>query len=420
MIRIPDWRNTLGLYIFATLVCIALGYASSPMGESGSAFLPNILSQTWENLFPSLSFVWFAVWNPYLLLMPSLFTVYAVASGIQLYALVMIAFALVGPFAATKWPKLAPWLARPQEGSLDGLKLRRFSWGTPVMMTLAVTATCAFVSTLVTKDARNPLPVHYAVNVGLLLSVLGMMSGAYFSSAAKQTMGTDFGVQYLPADHWLSQRVHRLAQQLNFPTPAVGITGVTNAFAMGSSPKDAAVVIGTPLIKQLSHEELDAVIGHELGHVVSGDMRQMQFAVGFQRMFGYVFSFLAIVGTITAAAAAKTRSSAQMSGVLGDALHKLGSHIIFFGSDLAVKRLSRQREFVADAIGAGLTTPDAMAGALRKLHRAPAPSKGAENNYGYFMFRGSRLGLLLATHPTLENRLKALEDRRVLSQLPRK
>ena len=105
-------------------------------------------------------------------------------------------------------------------------------------------------------------------------------------------MGGAFGVSYLAADHPLSQRVAALAKKVGLPAPSVGVVNVINAFAMGSSSSDAAVVLGLPLIQSFSDEELDAVIGHELGHIVSNDMLRMQFAEGFQSMLGKVLGII--------------------------------------------------------------------------------------------------------------------------------
>ena len=198
------------------------------------------------------------------------------------------------------------------------------------------------------------------------------------------------------------------------------VTNAVNAFAMGASVKDAAVVIGAPLAKSLSPDELDAVIGHELGHIVSGDMRQMQLAEGYQTLFGNLFNIIGTISTAVAVNATKTRSSAQAASAFGQLFTLLGRRIIFFASELLVKGLSRSREYYADAIGAGLTSPSAMANALRKLESLPATPTPAESQYGYLMFKGFRLGHPFATHPTVASRIKALEDGTFLRQLPRR
>lgn len=214
-------------------------------------------------------------------------------------------------------------------------------------------------------------------------------------------MSKEFGVSFLEADHNLTQRVHRLADRLELPHPQVGVMGTANAFAVGSEQSKAAVVLGLPLIKLLSDDELDAVIGHELGHIATRDMHRMQVAEGYQQMFGFLFSALA---TVLVVVLAKNRQQAQ----LGHALGQVGRMTLFIGGELMAKGLSRRREYHADAIGAAVTSPDAMAGALRNLHGMPNEASHAEGQYGYLMFRGFRQGSPFATHPTVEERCAAL------------
>jgi heat shock protein HtpX len=168
-------------------------------------------------------------------------------------------------------------------------------------------------------------------------------------------------------------------------------------------------------------DELDAVIGHELGHIISNDMRQMQFAVGYQKFFGDLFSFAAIIGTQTAASATKSRSSAMLTQSLGDSLKDLGGVVIFLAGELTCKKLSRDREYYADAVGAGLSTPDAMARALDRITAITAGQTANENRYAYLMFDGGKRRFRpFDTHPSTEDRKKALSAGTYTARLPRK
>jgi heat shock protein HtpX len=239
--------------------------------------------------------------------------------------------------------------------------------------------------------------------IGIVLSILAVMYGTGFVAKAKSQVGSLFGVQYLAADHWLTQRVGAKAAALGMRPPAVGVINVNNAFAIGTR-KDAAVVIGVPLAKALTSDELDAVIGHELGHILSNDMHRMQFAEGFQVMLGNV------LGVITSVAVRIIARYDRSGAVIGNSLGILARRSVFVGSELVVKGISRSREFHADAIGASVTSPEAMIGALEKLHDLPTKPTRLETQYGYLMFRGARLGLLFSTHPPLQRRVAALRS----------
>jgi len=242
--------------------------------------------------------------------------------------------------------------------------------------------------------------------------------GYRFNSSAAATIGGEFNIRQLDDNHPLTQRVHHFAKKLDLPLPTVAVTDVVNAFAVGSSMNKAMVVLGVPLARHLSPEELDAVIGHELGHIVSGDMRQMQFAEGYQRMFGEVFHFTGRLVGQMGASMASSRSSAALGQMMGNTVAFLGRALLNLGGEVMVKGLSRSREYYADAIGASLTSPAAMAGALDKLSTLSADETPAESEYSYMMFRGGSLRWIFSTHPAMEKRKAALEKRTHLRLMP--
>jgi heat shock protein HtpX len=68
--------------------------------------------------------------------------------------------------------------------------------------------------------------------------------------------------------------VRRLIQKAEMPMPKVYIINEEqpNAFATGRNPKHAAVAVTKGIMRILSHEELQGVIGHELAHVQHRDI----------------------------------------------------------------------------------------------------------------------------------------------------
>jgi Zn-dependent protease with chaperone function len=312
--------------------------------------------------------------------------------------------------------------------SFQSQRLHRPWWTTAITMVLCpllVLYTVVWLVVVVTQpigSVFNVIPIFFAIVAELgpgplmvtsFIGLCGLGWGSRYVTSATNTLTHALGVTELPATHALTKRVHRLADQLQLPKPKVAMMTEANAYAIGKSPTDAAVVIGLPLIQSLSSEELDAVIGHELGHIVSGDMRRMQMAEGYQTMLGSMFSTFV---TILIRAIAKTRSGAM----LGQALGQLGRITLFIGSELIVKRLSRSREFVADAIGAALTSPAAMQSALMKIHGVAPTKTKIDRRYASLMFYSGASGSLMATHPTLQRRIQALESGDVLSQVMRK
>ncbi|CVI17416.1 Protease protein, heat-shock-like [Agrobacterium fabacearum CFBP 5771] len=198
----------------------------------------------------------------------------------------------------------------------------------------------------------------------------------------------------LKEDDPLAQRVYALASQLGMTTkPWVAVMPHNNAYAIGSGPTSALVVIGQPLIDSLTERELDAIIGHELGHIVNNDMRRMGLARSFQNALTWYLGF-------------------------SHTLQRFGRWLLTWMSEIYILRLSRKREYWADAFGAALTSKDDMIRALEKLHAGPELS-GFEKRYSRLMVRGFAGGSLLSTHPTLDERKAALQSERYLRKVTR-
>jgi len=253
------------------------------------------------------------------------------------------------------------------------------------------------------------------VAAGVFFGLLGTIWGLRFNRASRSHVEAIFASYNLPDDNPLTQRTRALSARLGLTPPAVALMSATNALAAGSDQKTAAVILGTPLVDMLTHDELDAVIGHELGHVVTADMQRLQMTTGFESMFE---SFVTASAQITGEMGRQVRSSEGKLGVMFTLLGlALVRWIVLMLTRLAGRAHSRAREYRADAIGAALTSPETMIAALQKVHNVKALPTEAENRYGYLMFRPNT-GALFSTHPPLEKRIDALRRGTYRIQLP--
>jgi heat shock protein HtpX len=193
-------------------------------------------------------------------------------------------------------------------------------------------------------------------------------------------------------DHPLKETAARYARILEISTPKIGTIPACNAFAMGTDRNRGTVAMGQELMRRLTPDETAAVLGHEFGHIVSGDMRRMLFMRTFQ--------------------------NATVWFAMAQGLKQFARWCICWAAELYILAVSRHREYYADAIGAALAGKDAMIGALRKLEKAP-PLTAAENTHARFMFRG-RTSSLLSTHPSFADRIAALEQETYIKRLPLK
>lgn len=214
--------------------------------------------------------------------------------------------------------------------------------------------------------------------------------------------------------------VDRLCALADMPKPRVAIaeSDVPNAFATGRNQKNAMVCATTGLLRRLEPAELEGVLAHELSHVAHRDVAVMTIA-----------SFLGVLaGIITRAAlwSGVGRNNRDQNAAVAVLVVTAVSAVVYAISFLLTRLLSRYRELSADRAAAMLTArPSALASALTKINgemaRIPTRDlrKAEPFNAFYFAPAFSRGGVsqLLATHPTLEQRLDQLG--RISAQLGR-
>jgi len=207
---------------------------------------------------------------------------------------------------------------------------------------------------------------------------------------------------------WIVDTVRKFADKAGIGMPEVGIfEGDPNAFATGAFKNSSLVAVSTGLLQNMTREEVEAVIGHEVAHIANGDMVTMTliqgvmntFVVFLSRVIGYaVDSFL-------------RRGSDNNSGPgIGYYVSTIVLDIVLgFAAAIVVAWFSRQREFRADAGAAELMgRKQPMMNALARLGGLPAGElpKAVEA-----MGITGSIGKLFATHPPIEERIAALQQR---------
>ena len=224
---------------------------------------------------------------------------------------------------------------------------------------------------------------------------------------AKWSSGVQVIVQPANADEaWIVETVRKFAEQAGIGMPEVGIfEGDPNAFATGAFKNSALVAVSTGLLRNMTREEVEAVIGHEVAHIANGDMVTMTliqgvmntFVVFLSRVIGYaVDSFL--------------RKSDQNSGPgIGYYITTIVLDIVLgFAAAMVVAWFSRHREFRADAGAARLMgRKQPMINALARLgglHTAELPKSMQA------MGIAGGIGKLFSTHPPIEERIAALQN----------
>lgn len=187
-----------------------------------------------------------------------------------------------------------------------------------------------------------------------------------------------------------------------------------NAFAAGSDRRNAVIGVTRGCIELLNRDELQGVIAHEFSHIHNGDM-QLNL-----RLVAVLHGILLIGLLGSMLLRSSSRHSRKNHGAqvgLGLAFVVLGYCGVFFGN-LIKAAVSRQREFLADASAVQFTrNPTGIANALKKIgghseHALLQTPRAAEFSHMYFSQGISNmLGLMMATHPPLPQRIRKIQPR---------
>jgi len=206
-------------------------------------------------------------------------------------------------------------------------------------------------------------------------------------------------------EQWLVSTVHRLADKAGVGHPEVGVyEGEPNAFATGAFKNSSLVAVSTGLLQSMTREEIEAVLGHEIGHVANGDMVTLTLIQGVVNTFVVFLS--RVVGYIVDQAVFRTERGTGP----GYFITVIVCQIVFgIAASVIVAWFSRQREFRADAASAGLLgTPRPMIGALRRLGGLH-PGEMPQTLQAFGIAEGNKYLALFSSHPPIAERIAALE-----------
>ena len=207
--------------------------------------------------------------------------------------------------------------------------------------------------------------------------------------------------------------VRNVAQKANIPMPKVGIVNSPqpNAFATGRGPDKAVVCATSSILQTLTPDELEAVIGHEIGHVVHRDVLMSSIAAAIAGAISYIGQIALLSAVIGGGRNRNGNSSILLLAVI---LVPLGAMFVQLG-------ISRNDEYNADEYGARLTrNPAGLASALQKIsakaqtkpiatNQAQAPSSATASLWIVNPFRGSSLLEMFSTHPSMAHRVERLK-----------
>jgi len=214
-------------------------------------------------------------------------------------------------------------------------------------------------------------------------------------------------------ERWLVDTIGRQAQQAGIAMPQVAIYHAPdiNAFATGARRDASLVAVSTGLLQNMSRDEAEAVLAHEVSHIANGDMITMTL------IQGIVNTFVIFVSRILAQIAA-----GFMSGNRDGEESSNGNPLVYFAVSMVLELVfgilasiitmwfSRHREFHADAGSAKLVGREKMIAALQRLKTSYEPQEPSSMMAFCINGKGKSFSELFMSHPPLDKRIEALRS----------
>ena len=281
-----------------------------------------------------------------------------------------------------------------------------------VLTNLAVVLVLGMVASLLGVNrflTSNGLDLTALLGYALIMGFGGAFISLLISKpVAKWSSGVQVIAQACNADEkWLVDTVKKLSDKAGIGMPEVGIfEGDPNAFATGAFKNSALVAVSTGLLQNMTHEEIEAVLAHEVAHIANGDMVTMTLIQGVMNTFVVFLS--RVVGYAVDSFLRKNDEENTGPG-MGYWITTIVLDIVLgFAAAIVVAWFSRHREFRADAGAADLMgRKQPMMNALARLgglHTADLPKSVAA------MGIAGGIGQLFSTHPPIEERIAALQN----------
>ena len=277
-----------------------------------------------------------------------------------------------------------------------------------IMVVLSITLRLLGVDSLLAENGSD-------LNIQALVIFSGVVGfgGAFISlliskwMAKRMTGAVVINEPKTNIEKWLMTTVQNQAKIVGIKIPEVAIfpSSQMNAFATGASKNNALVAVSQGLLDNMSQGEVEAVVGHEMSHVANGDMVTLALIQGVVNTFVVFLS--RIIGHVVDRVILKNNHGHGIGYFVTVVIAQIVLSIL---ASTIVMYFSRKREFVADTGGADLAGHQNMINALKRLGQVePAPLP--EQMAAFGINDKSGVMALFSSHPPIEARIRALEER---------
>ena len=258
-------------------------------------------------------------------------------------------------------------------------------------------------------DQSGQINFNALLTISVVIGFAGSIISLFMSKwSAKRMVGAQVITNPTdPTERWLVETVSRQAQAAGIGMPEVAIYEAPdiNAFATGWNRNAALVAVSRGLLNNMSRDEAEAVLGHEISHVANGDMVTLAliqgvvntFVIFFAKLFGILIDRILL------------KNDGRHGRGIGSFVAEMVAQVVLgVLASMIVRWFSRQREFRADAGGASLAGRNKMIAALERLKMNHEPAALPEKMAAFGISGGGGISRLFMTHPPLDERIAAL------------
>jgi len=215
-------------------------------------------------------------------------------------------------------------------------------------------------------------------------------------------------------EKWLINTVRKQSIQKGIIMPQIAIYHATdiNAFATGARRNSALIAISTGLLENMTNNEAEAVIAHEISHIANGDMITMTLVQGVVNTF--VIFISRMLSQIISNVISSNRNDTNVEEKNPFIYFLISTFLeLTFGilASVITMWFSRHREFHADASSAKMVGREKMISALNRLKTSHEPQESDSMIAFCINGKSGSFLKLFASHPSLEKRIQALQNK---------
>ena len=301
--------------------------------------------------------------------------------------------------------------------------LKRILWFVATNIAFMITISIVmFVINLFFPNALNASTLNSNTNISSIFIYSGIvgftsafLSLCFSKQIAKWTTKTQVIQENSinPMENFLFNTVKQQAGLLGLKMPEVGVyqDDTPNAFATGRSKNSSLVSFSSGLLNRMNQNEIEAVVAHELSHIKNGDMVTLTLIQGVVNTF--VFAISRIITNVV-----RSSDNSYLNNPLTLFIVNIGLQIVLsILTTPIVAYFSRIREYNADAGAAKLIGKNKMIAALNKLELITSKESGLLESNSALSASGinengekNMVQELFATHPSIKNRITALNN----------